>query len=370
MAEGDLARVPTVGVEEEFLLTDPGTGAPAPENARVAAAARAAGIDLQLELTRCQVETRTGVHSRIDDLLAELRATRRRVAECAAAHDARLLAVAVPPTVPDGYPVTDTPRYQRIANTFGMLAHEQGLCGCHVHVAVPDRVRAVQVSNHVRPWLPVLLALTANSAVYRGSETGYASWRSILWRRWPSAGPPPYFASLADFDATVSMMFASGSILDKKMVYWDVRPSESFPTVEIRVSDIPATAAESALLAALIRGIVTMGLRSIARGEPAPSVSGEVLRAAYWNAAHTGLDGHLLHPIHGGVVPHCELLGDLLRRIEPALRDCGDDAFVTTAIAGLRERGNGARRQLRAIRTRHEVTDVVAELEHATLEGC
>lgn len=367
---GDLVRVPTVGVEEEFLLTDPDTGAPTPQNTQVAAAARDLGIDLQLELTRCQVETSTGVHTRIEDLLAELRTTRRRVADCAAEHDARLLAVAVPPTVPDGYPVTDTPRYQRIAHTFGMLAHEQGLCGCHVHVAVPDRETAVQVSNHVRPWLPVLLALTANSAIYRGAETGYASWRSILWRRWPSAGPPPYFGSLADYESTVAMMHASGSILDKKMVYWDIRPSESFPTVEIRVSDIPATAAESALVAALIRGTVAMALRAIERGEPAPKVSGEVLRAAYWNAAHSGLDGHLLHPVRGSVVPHCELLRELLDRIDPALRACGDREFVAVEIAALRERGNGARRQLRAMRTRHEVTDVVGELARATLEGC
>ncbi|MGW6421723.1 glutamate--cysteine ligase 2 [Nocardia sp. NPDC055053] len=367
---GDFADVPTVGVEEEFLLTDPGTGAPAPKNAQVAETARRAGIDLQLELTRCQVETSTGVHSDIGELLAELRTSRRGVADCAAEHDARLLAVAVPPTVPEGYPVTDTPRYQRIAHTYGMLAHEQGLCGCHVHVAVPDRDTAVQVSNHVRPWLPLLLALTANSAIYRGTETGYASWRNILWRRWPSAGPPPYFASLTQYESLVAMMHASGSILDKKMVYWDIRLSESFPTVEIRVSDIPATAEESALLAALIRSMVTTALRSIARDEPAPPVPGEMLLAAYWNAAHSGLDGNGLHSVRGSVVPYRDLLAELVDRIEPALRDCGDHAFVTDAIAALSKRGNGAQRQLVAMRARRDVTDVVAELAQATLEGC
>ncbi|WP_446222590.1 carboxylate-amine ligase [Nocardia sp. IBHARD005] len=363
-------HVLTVGVEEEFLLTDPGTGAPAPKNTQVAAAARQVGIDLQLELTSCQVETSSSVHCDIGELLTELRTSRRRVAACAVDHDARLLAVAVPPTVPEGYPVTDTPRYQRIAHTFGMLAHEQGLCGCHVHVGIPDRETAVLVSNHVRPWLPVLLAMTANSAIYRGSETGYASWRSIMWRRWPSAGPPPFFASLGDYDSIVAMMRASGSILDNKMVYWDVRPSESFPTVEIRVSDIPATAEESALLAALIRGIVGTGLRSMARHEAAPAVSGELLRAAYWNAAHSGLDGNGLDLVDGIVVPHRELMGRLVEHVEPALRECGDHAFVTTAIAALYARGNGARRQVQALRARGEIADVVTELGRATLEGC
>ncbi|WP_405177418.1 glutamate--cysteine ligase [Nocardia sp. NBC_01377] len=361
---------PTVGVEEEFLLADPVTGAPAAKNLAVADAAKQAGIALQLELTRCQVETSTSVHTRIPALLDELREQRRTVADCAEDNDARLIAVAIPPTVPEHFPVTDTPRYRRIEHAYGMLAHEQGLCGCHVHVGVPNRETAVLVGNYVRPWLPVLLATTANSAIYRGRDTGYASWRSILWRRWPSAGPPPYFSSATEYESMVAMMRASGSILDNKMVYWDIRPSETFPTVEVRVSDIPATVEESALLAALIRATVTMGLRSIVRGVRAPAVPAEVLRAAYWKAAHSGLDGDGLDPVTGRVRPHRELLADLVERIEPALRDTGDHDFVAEAIAALHSRGNGARRQLRAMRARGEVTDVIAELSRATLEGC
>ncbi|MEU4711601.1 glutamate--cysteine ligase [Nocardia salmonicida] len=364
------AHVPTVGVEEEFLLTDPESGAPVAKNTQVAATAKRAGIDLQLELTSCQVETSSAVHSDIDALSAQLRTSRRRVAECAAEHRTRLLAVGVPPTLVEGYPVTDTPRYQRIAHSFGMIAHEQGLCGCHVHVAVPDRDTAVLVSNYVRPRLPILLALTANSAIYRGSETGYASWRSILWRRWPSAGPPPYFTSLRDYESIVAMMRASGSILDNKMVYWDVRPSESFPTVEIRVSDVPATVEESALLAALIRGIVSTALGAIAEHIPAPAVSGEVLRAAYWNAARSGLDGDGLDLVAGRVVPHRELLAELIDDITPALRRSGDHTFVAETVARLEERGNGARRQLAAWNRRREIADVISELADATLEGC
>ncbi|WP_308165095.1 glutamate--cysteine ligase 2 [Nocardia noduli] len=362
------SRIPTVGVEEEFLLTDPETGAPTPRNIDVAATAKAAGIDLQLELTSCQVETSTGVHTDIAELRGELRTLRSTVAECAAENGTRLLAVAVPPTVPDRFPVTDTPRYQKIADTFGMIAHEQGMCGCHVHVAVPDRETAILVSNHLRPWLPVFLALSANSAIYRGSETGYASWRSILWRRWPSAGPPPYFTSVEDYDSIVAMMRASGSILDNKMVYWDVRPSESFPTIETRVADVPATVEETALLAALVRGTVATGLRAIERGTPAPHVPAEVLRAAYWNAAHSGLDGDGLDPVHGDVVPHRRMVARLVDHVEPVLRDFGDHAFVTEALAAVDERGNGARRQLRALRAHRDIGDVVTELAHATLQ--
>ncbi|WP_084501260.1 glutamate--cysteine ligase 2 [Nocardia xishanensis] len=360
----------TVGVEEEFLLADPRTGAPTAKNDAVARTAEDLGLDLQLELTRCQIETNTGVHTRTGDLAQQLRELRRGVSCCAEMNDARLLAVAIPPTVPLHYPVTDTPRYRRIAEGFGMLAHEQGLCGCHVHVAVPDRETAVQVSNYLRPWLPLFLALTANSAIYRGADTGYKSWRNILWRRWPSAGPPPYFHCADDYDDLVSMMLSSGIMLDEKMVYWDVRRSITYPTVEVRVSDVPATVAETTLLATLVRATVIMARESLDQGRTAPPVAAEMLRAAYWKAARSGIDGDAVAPMDGRVLPARELLAELVEHVEPALKELGDREFVTDTIAAVLERGNGATRQLRAFGAGGDVAAVIAELSEATLEGC
>ncbi|MGY2029183.1 glutamate--cysteine ligase 2 [Nocardia gipuzkoensis] len=360
----------TVGVEEEFLLVDPGTGEPLARNVEVARTAEEFGIDLQLELTRCQVEANTAIHTDIAALHRQLRESRRGIAICAQRNDARLLAVGIPPTVPHDFPVTDTPRYQRIAENFGMLAHEQGLSGCHVHVGIPDTETAIQVSNHLRPWLPQLLAMTANSAIYRGTETGFASWRSILWRRWPSAGPPPYFESARHYEAMVAMMLNSGSILDKQMVYWDVRPSVSFPTVEVRVSDIPATVEETALLAALVRAIVVMARKAVAAGQVAPPVPAEVLRAAYWKAARSGLSGDGVDPLDGNVAPVRTLLNRLIGYVAPALDEAGDRRFVDEAFARLLARGNGAYRQVTALRVRDSIDDVVEEVARATLEGC
>ncbi|WP_067807637.1 carboxylate-amine ligase [Nocardia beijingensis] len=360
----------TIGVEEEFLLVDPRTGEPLARNVEVARTAEDLGIDLQLELTRCQVETSTAVHTDIEALHGQLRELRRGIAACAERNDARMLAVGIPPTIPHEFPVTETPRYQRIEENFGMLAHEQGLSGCHVHIGIPDIETAIQVSNHLRPWLPHLLAMTANSAIYRGTETGFASWRSILWRRWPSAGPPPYFESARHYEAMVAMMLNSGSILDKQMVYWDVRPSVSFPTVEIRVSDIPATVEETALLAALVRAIVVMAERSLAAGRAAPQVSAEMLRAAYWKAARSGLTGDGVDPRDGTVAPVPDLLVRLIDHAAPALEEAGDRRFVDEAFARLLARGNGAHRQIAALRARGEIGDVVEEVARATLQGC
>lgn len=345
---------------------DPRSGVPVGRNADVARTAADFGMDLQLEIMRCQVETTTRVHTNTADLLRELRELRRGAAVCAEKNDALLLAAAVPPTIPDDLAITNSPRYSRISESFGRLAHEQGLCGCHVHVAVPDRAAALRVSNFLRPWLPLLLALTANSAIYRGGETGYASWRNILWRRWPSAGPPPHFDSVGDFETAVESMLSLGVILDRKMVYWDVRPSSTFPTVEVRVSDVPATVEETALLACLVRACA-MTARTI---EVVPLVAEDTLRAAYWRAAHEGIDGTAIDPLDGHTMPVRDLLARLIEHIRPALEELGDLAFVTETVAAVLTRGNGARRQLNAFRARGELADVIDELAEATLFTC
>lgn len=370
MGRINTSEPPTYGVEEEFLLVDPRTGEPAPLNAAVAENAKRQGVDLELELTSCQVETTSEVASSSADLRAELIRLRRVASEAATEAGARLLAVALPPTLPQHFPVTDKPRYGRIAERFGMIAHEQGISGCHVHVAVADRDVAVQVSNRLRPWLPLLLAITANSAVYRNADTGHASWRSVLWARWPSAGPPPHFDSADEYDAAVREMLASGAMLDDGMVYWDVRPSANFPTVEVRVADVPATVADTVLFATLVRALVMTVLAEGERGEPVPPIAAHVLKAAYWTAARYGLDGQLVDlPGDRVLRPAAELLHALVDRLEPALTVLGDHDMVRTEIERVLTTGNGAMRQQRAWRRREDVSDVVAEVAAATVEG-
>ncbi|RDI62731.1 carboxylate-amine ligase [Nocardia pseudobrasiliensis] len=361
--------VPSIGVEEEFLLVDSRTGIPVNKNREVAAAARELGIDLQLELAACQVETATGVHHGIDELTAELRWLRREVARCARKFDATLLAVGVSPIGPSPMAVTRSERYQRIEANFGLLADEQPLCGGHVHVAVSDREIAIQVCNYLRPWLPLLLALTANSAVQHGADTGYASWRSVLWHRWPSAGPPPYFTSAHEYDAMVSAMRTAGSILDEKMVYWDVRPSTSYPTVEIRVSDVPATVAQSALLAALIRAGVVTARDAVRHNRICPAVTAEMLRIAYWKAARDGAGGDCFDPVDGRIMPFRRRIAEFVDLVAPALDRLGDRDFVDRGIERVLEEGNGARRQVEAER-RCGGGELVTELAALTLEGC
>ncbi|CCH32583.1 glutamate--cysteine ligase [Actinosynnema sp. NPDC047251] len=358
--------VPTLGVEEEFLVVDPDSGAPVPVAGEVVDLANRLGADLCPELTRVQVESNTPVCRTLREVRGHLLTARSTAAAAALQAGAQLLAVGVPLTGPLGQSFSDSDRYRRIGRDYGLLAAEHGVCGCHVHVSVPDRETAVQVCNHLRPWLPVLLALTANSPIHQGVDTGYASWRSVLNSRWPCSGAPPYFTSAGHYDAVLDMMIDSGAVLDPAMVYWDVRPSDHLPTVEVRVSDVPATVDESILLAALVRALVSTALGAVRQGDQGLPVTTEALRAAYWRAAHDGIEGDGIDLFTNHRVPAAHLLRRLIRHVRPALRRSGELRAVNALSTKVLQNGNGAVRQRKAFQRRGRLEDVVTILSRDT----
>ncbi|MCC3313824.1 carboxylate-amine ligase [Nocardia africana] len=363
---GNSIRPFTVGVEEEFVLIDPATGRPSLTNTVVAA--RAPDAELQLELSQCQIETCTPVCTSIPELHHELRRARLSVTHAAARTGSLPLAVGVPIWGPPRGSMTDTPRYQRMAAHFGELA-EQVICGCHVHVCVPDRDVAVQVSNHLRPWLPALLALTANSPITEGADTGYASWRHLLWGRWPSAGPPPYLRSAAEYDDMVTKLVDDGRILDAAMVYWDVRLSSHLPTIEIRISDVPATVEETALLASLVRALVITSVAAVDSGRPSAPVDLAHLRSACRRAARDGLSGSQFRTDTTHFTPMPGSIAHMLTHIRPALEQAGDYEFTRGALAAVLRGGNGAVRQREALRVGGP-SQVLKQMARLTTEGC
>jgi glutamate---cysteine ligase / carboxylate-amine ligase len=354
------------GVEEEFLLVHPTAAHLLPRGAEVIDAAARMGVRLHKELTTAQIETNTSVCWTLPQLRRELYDQRCAAASAAEQAGVRLVAAGATLAGSPVAPVADSPRYRRMADEFGLLA-SSGVCGCHVHVGVADRETAVQVGNHVRPWLPTLLALTANSTVYCGQHTGYASWRSILLSRWPFSGPPPYLTSAEHYDALVAQAMESGAALDPAMVYWDVRPSEHVPTVEIRVSDVPSTVAETTLLAGLVRGLVAAAVRALGTGRTGPLVSEETLRVAYWLGARDGCLGAALDPftLRRTTVP--ALLAALLHQISDELEEWGELREIRNLVRTVLAQGNGAIRQHDALSRRGRLADVVDQAAKLTL---
>jgi glutamate---cysteine ligase / carboxylate-amine ligase len=346
----------TVGVEEEFFVVDK-RGHLSKHAAEVVDAADERDGELQTELARSQAELATGVCSTHDELLDQLHALRHELASAGARRELRLVpsgAALLAESDPPG--ITPAPRYQRIAEHFGATVDQVTTCGCHVHVAMPDRATGVQVINHVRPWLPLLLALTANSPIEASIDTRYCSWRYRQWTQWPSAGSPPAFASLDHYESIVDGWLRSGAIMDRGMVYWDIRLSEHQPTLEFRVSDVAATPEEAVLLAVIVRALTLAALNT---DEPAPDLSNEILRARLWRAARDGFTGECPHPLHGDLVPTTALLDELLVSLKPILRENDDLDFAEEQIARMTATGGGADRQRRVFERTGNAEDVL-----------
>ncbi len=335
-----------MGVEEEFLLVDATTRQLSWQGPALLRAAADGEGDLQAELTRCQVESATPVCTTAAEVLKNLCELRGTLAGHARQRGLRLIATGTAPVYEAAPPqLTENPRYRRISEHAGALATASPCCGCHIHVGVPDPEVAVHVVNHVRPWLPVLLALSVNSPFSGGVDTGYQSWRSLSWAQWPSAGPPPYSDSHAAYEESVRELLDSGAAMDRAMIYWDARLSDDWPTVELRVCDVAPTASEATLLAVLTRALVA---RAVESEEPAPRFSHHALRSALWRASRDGISGQGYDVHTGRLAPMSVLVERLVDRAAPALEQFGDLGFVRSVLPRLSRIGSGALRQRRA----------------------
>lgn len=348
-------RVVTLGVEEEFLLVGADDGLPvdgcadvldADRSLRGPADARDGRRDLQRELLSSMVETASDVCTDLAQLRAELTASRARLARAARKAGVRPLASGTAPMAAPARTVSPTPHYRQMARLYGHLTDETETCGCHVHVGVPDRASAVAALNHLRPWLPVLLALSANSPYHHGADTGHASWRTLVLSRWPTHQIPPYFESVEHYDRTLADLRRSGVLPSRAAnAYWFARPSSHLPTLEVRVADVTPSVDEAVLQAGLTRALVATALDAVAAGRHAPRLPDHVAGGALWTAARHGVRGPAVHPLTGTLVPAAEAVRALLGWVRPALEASGDAEEIRELTAHVLTHGTGADRQ-------------------------
>ncbi|MGK5543754.1 carboxylate-amine ligase [Streptomyces sp. URMC 127] len=371
---------PTVGVEEEYFLVHPGSRAVVPASARVVARASAAlGEDVAGEFTEFQVEGRTQPCSGARELRAELCRVRTALADAARAEGLRLCASGTP-VIADADAdvsgdrsgdstltyISDHPRYRAGVLQYRSMLDDFAVCAFHAHVHLPDRETAVLTCNHLRPWLPLLVAMSANSPYHRGRDTGYAGWRAVIRSRFPCLGPPPYAASLAEHERLATAMAATEAMLDPGMPFWDVRPNPHLPTLEVRAMDVLPDVADTVALTLLIRALVATAASRAAAGDPGPRTGAELLRAAYWRAARDGWPGHGADPLTGRVLPYAVQAQKLVGHVRPALRAYGDEDEVTAFLDRLASRGPGAERQRARMAAEGRLSAVVDGLVRET----
>jgi carboxylate-amine ligase len=339
----------TVGVEEEYLLVDPVTGLLAPYAEKVRAAAGVEPFvtsrEIQSELLQAQIEVATPVCGTLEEVGGHLLRLRHAVAGAAEAHGCRIMASGTPlrrEAVP--VPVTEQTRYKAMQRQAPQLVAEQMVNGMHVHVGVPDRHVGVEVLNRLRVWLPTLTGMAANSPLWEEHDTGFASWRTVVFDRWPVSGIPPYFADEKDYDVRIQRLLATGVINDAGQVYWQARLSERYPTVEVRCLDVQLRTADAVMFAGLVRALADTAVREAAAGVAPAEPDMELLRVAMWQAARHGLSGDLVDPA-GRRRRAGDVVCGLLEHVAPALEEAGDSREVTALVHRLLREGTGADRQ-------------------------
>jgi carboxylate-amine ligase len=350
----------TIGVEEELMLFTAGGTRPAPAGADLADDPTT-GVEHEFKLE--QAEIASDPSTDLEVISADLA---RRRAELVESAGERGVIVAAIGTSPVGVQPTATPdeRYLRMHERYGLVAGDQLTCGAHVHVGVSSRAEGIAAIDGLRPWLSVLIALCANSPFWSGSDSGYASYRSISWGRWPTAGPTARFGAEQTYDRIVADLIDCGAAVDDAMIYFDARLSARYPTVELRIADVGQQIADSVLLAALCRALV----ETVVAAPPAdPPLA--LLRAAAWRAARFGLANELWDVMDGRLRPAADVLDHLVDVLQPALRRIGDADAVRGGIDRVLGRGTGADLQRADLARRGQPRDVVEAASERTASG-
>ena len=350
----------TLGAEEELHLIDLATSklsARAPQ-----LLSRLPSQNYAAEIQRTTVETNSEVVDSLAGLRHELLRLRRGIVDVAAADSMGIAAVGTAPTSAFAdFELTTTGRYGRMQEQYRLLVDEQLICGLQIHVGVSDRDLAVQIMQRVAADLPILLALSASSPYWNEQDTGYASIRSIIWQRWPTAGATGRLRSAREYDELITDLINTGVIADEKMAYFDVRPSAHVPTLELRTCDACPLVDDAIAIAGLFRAMVRAAEQNIANGRPFDPVPPPVHRAAIWQAARAGLTGMLLdNSRHPRPLPARRAVKSLLWRLRPQLHELGDWDAVKELVKNTLARGNSADRQRAAYAERGGLEDVVS----------
>jgi carboxylate-amine ligase len=314
----------SLGVEEEIMILDAETLMPAPMVEALVDGSEQLELPgkLKTELHASVVELNTEVCRDGVEVLDAVRALRRAAAEIAAASDLAVAAAGAHPRAhAEDLVIVPEPRYLAFVEYAGISAIRQGVNGLHVHVGMPGPEESLHVLDGILPWLPLVLALSANSPYSGGEETGMASYRAEILGLLPRRGAPPALSSYAEWEDLIERLVATGLVADYTAIWWDARIHPKFGTLEIRSPDQPTSLALTAGFAALLQALCAYALAEPRRKhDPGSRVVYDQNR---WAASRFGPRATLIHPDDGRAIEATELADELLRVIRPYARELG-----------------------------------------------
>jgi carboxylate-amine ligase len=323
----------SLGVEEELMILDAATFEQVAAVDRILKGVEGMTLPggIKTELFASVFETNTDICATVSEVDEALPVLRRAAAAAAKREGLAVGAAATHPFArPEAQPIVKEERYVTFVGYGGISVRRQGVQGLHVHVGMPSAEECWRCLDAIVPWLPVVLALSANSPWFAGELTGMASNRAPVLAELPRAGAPPAFASYAEWESWVERLMQLGVTEEYTRIWWDVRPHPKLGTLEVRVPDQPTDVHLSAAFTALLQALCATALDGgLPRNERALGDSG---RADYaqnrWSAARFGPRAKLLHPDGGSYVLASELAAELLELVRPAARVLGGEAFL------------------------------------------
>lgn len=340
----------TVGIEEEYLIVDPGTGdlVASPPQAFFDDCSACLEGHVTNEFLQSQIEVGTGVHVCVDEAGQELASLRRTVADVAGAHGLAPIAASTHPIANwSAQHHTEKARYQAILREHRSVAQRLVICGMHVHVGIEDPELRIDIFNQLTYFLPHLLALSTSSPFWQGRDSGLKSYRISVFDSLPRSGLPESFASYGEYERTIGTLVSSGTIEDATRVWWDLRPSARFPTLEMRITDMCTRIGDAVAIAALFRCLARMLYRLRRDNQRWRSYSRFLINENRWRAQRYGTSEGLIDFGRQQVVPFTKLIDELIELIKPDASHFGCQHLVEDARAIL-HRGTSADRQISA----------------------
>jgi carboxylate-amine ligase len=360
----------TLGVEEEYMLLDGETFDLVQHIDTVLAATHGHELESRInpELMQSVLEIATPVCHSASDVESELRKLRGYVGEIARERGMRVGSAGTHPfSLFERQRITARDRYRNLVDQMQYVARRELIFGMHVHVAVDDAEKAVQVVNGLLVHVAPLLALSASSPFWRGEPTGLASSRQMVFAAFPRSGPPPRFDSYGEYAEVVGQLEKTGCIEDYTHIWWDIRLHPRLGTIEIRICDAVTRVEDAVALTAYCQALVKHFCELHERGEAIPSYHRILTTENKWLAARYGLEAPVMDLVTGrrNRVSVSQLVRRTLRELEPHARELGSDRELE-GVRDILARGNGADRQLRVFNANRDIVEVVAEIANAT----
>jgi glutamate---cysteine ligase / carboxylate-amine ligase len=360
----------TLGVEEEYMLLDAETFDLVQHIDTVLAAVHGHELEprINAELMQSVLEIATPICRTASDVEDQLRKIRTYVCEIARGDGMRVGSAGTHPfSLFERQRITARDRYRTLVDQLQYVARRELIFGMHLHIAVDDAEKAIQVVNGLLAHLAQLLALSASSPFWRGEPTGLSSSRQMVFAAFPRSGPPPRFKDYADYAAVVGQLERTGCIADYTHIWWDIRLHPRLGTIEIRVCDATTRLEDVVALTTFCQALVKHYCERFERGETIPSYHRILTTENKWLAARYGLEAPVMDLATGrrNRVPIAQLIRRTLKEIEPHARELGSER----ELEGIREilsRGNGSDRQLRIFNANRDIVEVVQEIADAT----